>query len=99
MRYVLAAVAALGLGACTTNQSWTRIDGNRSSSSDLQHARLICEPRAQAAADSATASSPSPRNTSDAIASGITEGLAKGRIRDNVLNSCMAERGYVIASR
>lgn len=95
----LPALSVLVLAGCTTNQSWTRIDGGRADGRDLEQARFICEPRARALAQSATASSPSPINMGDAIASGINRGLAQRQIGGNVLASCMAERGFVAASR
>lgn len=48
-RYVILLMAALTIAACQTNQSYSRIDGQAATTSELRHARLICDQKAIAA--------------------------------------------------
>lgn len=97
---LLIAASAIALAACTQTQaSWLRIDGKAGTALELEQARLICEPRAEAAATAATASSPTGYGIGGAIGSGIADGINKANVRRNTLSSCMAERGFRLAQR
>lgn len=49
LRYVVLLMAAFAIAACQTNHSYSRIDGQAAKTSEIRHARLICDPKATAA--------------------------------------------------
>ncbi|WP_157223406.1 hypothetical protein [Rhodovulum sp. PH10] len=101
-------VAAVGLVGCATaarkkmdeGAMWRRVDcreeGTAETSQESNLALTICKTRAEAAGEAAAASVPSGRGTADAIAAGIQMGQTRVKVGDNIMISCMAERGYLL---
>lgn len=93
--YVVLLISCLALGGCQTNQTYSGIDGHKPTPTEVKQARLICEPRADAAAQAATASSPPAYGVGNAIGTGIAQGIVQANVRNNTLTSCLAERGLI----
>lgn len=94
-KYALMLIASIALSACQTNQTYSRIDGRSPTAMEIRKARLVCQPRAEAAGQAATAQSRHYFGAGDAIGSGIADGLKRAGIQTNTMASCMAEYGLV----
>lgn len=87
--------SAFALVACSQTQaSWSRIDAQSSSSSSLEQALRVCEPRAKAGALSPQLSQGIPPDTGSAIAAGINNGIKARMLKNDIMESCMAEYGF-----
>lgn len=100
MRYALLIAAGLGLAACQTNQTWTKLDGTQAGGASLANAKTVCELRAKSVSSSSMAAGSGRRflSTGDAIGSGIARGIERASVYKDALAACMAERGFVTAS-
>ncbi|WP_162561217.1 hypothetical protein [Methylobacterium terrae] len=100
----------LALGACNSARQpeepkvYGRVDCKRAADHpeldiEMEQAKAVCLPRAEAAAVAGTTAIPVGRGIGGAIASGIERGMAQRQIGEATTISCMAERGYLFKTR
>lgn len=107
---VAVVAASLILAGCQTTAQqenppiWGRIDCQRAVENPqltvlFEQAKLVCQNRADAAGTAGTAGMPTGRGIGGAIASGIAAGITHAQISVSTAKSCMAEYGFMLASR
>jgi hypothetical protein len=106
---LLAALAVLS--GCAHSQQenpdpelWGRVDCQRFADNpalevEFDLAKTVCGHRAEAAALAGTSGMPMGHGIAGAIAAGIAQGITAAQIKTATVQSCMAERGYLLKRR